>query len=361
MPPRYVADLSLALINRTGAYHVCRDLVVNLPNHIASVRYWRLYSHREPQGVIRRLLGAAMLLELKHSTLVAPLPSWRRASEVRRGTLFLDPLYVLHADLQARDIVLCHDVGPVSTPHLFDTTTSVLYRKAYAQIRDRRPGMVFVSEASRADFVAHFGEDFPFLAVIPLYVRAGSTEGPAERPAGVNEPFLLTVAALETRKNYPRAIDAFTRSGLRDLGYSFVFCGPRGNDAIAVQEQAGRTPGVHALGFVSDAGLRWLYRNAAGFVLPSLLEGFGLPAAEAAQHGLLSVISTGGALAEAVGGGALLVDPLDVEDIARGIHQLATMPAETKVARLAIAQGHAATLTFERYLSSWSQLLDSIS
>ena len=357
MRPPFVADLSLALINRTGAYHVCRDLAFNLPEHISAVRYWRLHRRREPRDFMRRLLGAAMLFELSHAKLAAWLPSWNRTAGLQQKTLFLDPLYVLRAQLGSRDIVLCHDVGPVSTPHLFEPATSALYRQAYARIQARRPAMVFVSEASRADFVAHFGSEFPAMAVIPLYVRSGSTEGPAEQPAGVSKPFLLMVAALETRKNYPRAIEAFVRSSLREQGFSLVFCGPRGNEASAVQEIARRTPGVTALGFASEAELRWLYRNASGFVLPSLLEGFGLPAAEAAQHGLLSVVSRGGALAEAVGGGALLVDPLNVEDIARGMRQLAMMPAPLKAERLAIAQRHAATLTFDRYISNWSNLL----
>ncbi len=93
--------------------------------------------------------------------------------------------------------------------------------------------------------------------------------------------------------------------------------------AEPVVELARRTPGVILPGYVGDAELRWLYKNALGFVLPSLLEGFGLPAAEAIYHGLVPLLSRGGALQEVAGDSAIYVDPLDVADIAAGMVILA--------------------------------------
>src|SRR5215475_4209599 len=92
------------------------------------------------------------------------------------------------------------------------------------------------------------------------------------------------------QREYRRTIEAFARSMLYDRGYFYRLCGLRGNSAREVKALAHSTPGVYALGYRNDAELRWLYRNAAGFALPSLLEGFGLPAAEAGRHGLVSVI-----------------------------------------------------------------------
>ena len=359
MKQRYVADLSLTLINRTGAYHICHDLVANLPDHFAARRYWRLSRAEEPRGLARRILGSAMLFELTHPRLAGSLPKWDCARRPNQRTLFLDPLYVVRSALDSKDIVLCHDVGPISKPELFDTDVTRLYREAYRLICRARPGMVFVSAASRREFIKHFGDDFPFLEVIPLYVRSGSSEGDESAPAGVKRPFLLTVAALELRKNYLRSIEAFDRSGLRNRGFSYVFCGPRANHAKAVEDLARRTDGVVSLGYVNDAEVRWLYRHASGFVLPSLLEGFGLPALEAAQHGLMSLVSFDGALPEAVGEGAILVDPTAPEAIAEGMRTLVDMPCHERKARVGVAKQRAATLSLERYVSRWSELLGS--
>src|SRR5262249_39827656 len=197
-------------------------------------------------------------------------------------TLFFDPLYVLRTSLRREDIVLCHDVGPLTHPELFDPGTTELYRSAYARIAAIGPGMVFVSEASRAAFQTLIGGNVRFQHVIQLYVRKPLAVGTLEAPAGIRPPFLLTVAGVERRKNHRRITEAFATSGLREQGYSYVFCGPRGNSAAEIAALVARAPGVHALGYLADAQLRWLYRNASGFVLPSLLEGFGLPALEAA-------------------------------------------------------------------------------
>lgn len=352
--PIFLADFSLALINRTGAYHVCRDIVTGLPQHFAAVRYWRLLTRAEPQGLARKLIGRAMLAELRA---LSGSRAFERSRAGRSKVLFLDPLYVLRTQLRREDVVLCHDVGPITHLDLFDAATTELYRRAYDEIRKARPGVVFVSEASKAEFVRLYGDDYRFLEVIPLYVRAAVQDADARPPAGLTKPFLLTVGGLEKRKNHARIIAAFQASGLRERGYSYVFCGPRGNNAQEVEQLAAATPGVHGFGYLSDAEVRWLYRNAEGFVLPSLLEGFGLPPLEAAQRGLLSIVSGGGAQEEAVGAGAVLVDPLSQADIAAGMRRLADMPVEERTRRIALVKAQAENLTHARYLDSWSRLL----
>lgn len=359
MSSRFIVDLSLTLINRTGASYLSNDLVEQLPQYFLRKRYWRLFLRSAPRGPLRWMLGKAMLMELNHSWLAALLPAWGgKAASSRNPTVFLDPLYVLRSKLDATDLVLCHDVGPISAPHLFDPKVTRLYAKAYGRIRASRPGMVFVSEASRDAFVALFGSDYRFLEVIPLYVRTGCTQGASRPPRGVAKPFLLTVGSKEVRKNYLRSIEAFAKSSLNDRGYSYVFCGARANQSAAIEAMARTTTGVRALGYLDDAELRWLYRHASGFVLPSLLEGFGMPALEAAQHGLLSVISHEGALPEAVGEGAILVDPVRPEAIAAGMLRLVDMPASERKSRLSIARRHAAELSFDRYIARWSALLE---
>jgi glycosyltransferase involved in cell wall biosynthesis len=354
----FVADFSLSLINRSGAYYVCRDIIEQLAPFFLAVRYWRLFLGQEPRGFKRKLLGRAMLFELKHVRFAETFPRPRAPMKSDAMTLFFDPLYVLRTSLKPEDIVLCHDVGPLTHPELFDAGTTELYRLAFARIAAVGPGMVFVSEASRSAFRTLFANNFRFQHVIQLYVRKPLAIGEMEAPAGIRVPFLLTVAGVEKRKNHRRIIEAFAASGLREQGYSYVFCGPRGNSAPEVRLLA-QTPGVRALGYLADSQLRWLYRNASGFVLPSLLEGFGLPALEAAQHGLVSVVSAGGAQEEAAGKGAILIDPTSIAAIAKAMRQLVEMPACERDARVELLRGQAATLSQERYLAKWTDLLAS--
>jgi len=110
-------------------------------------------------------------------------------------------------------------------------------------------------------------------------------------------------------------------------------------------------------GYVSDRELRWLYANAAGFVLPSLLEGFGLPAAEAISRDLVPLLSRDGALHEVAGDRAILVDPLDVKEIAQGMRRLAFMDKEERQDRPAELKRSIARFSRQAAESAWRATL----
>ena len=76
------------------------------------------------------------------------------------------------------------------------------------------------------------------------------------------------------------------------------------------------------LGFVPLDTLRIFYECASAFVFPSLYEGFGLPPLEAMASGTPVVTSNVSSLPEAVGDAAVLVNPENVFDIARGIRDV---------------------------------------
>ena len=62
-------------------------------------------------------------------------------------------------------------------------------------------------------------------------------------------------------------------------------------------------------GWLSDEDLEGLYRLAAGFVYPSLHEGFGMPVLEAMRRGTPVACADATSLPEVVGDAALLFDP----------------------------------------------------
>ena len=74
-------------------------------------------------------------------------------------------------------------------------------------------------------------------------------------------------------------------------------------------------------GFVSDEVLACLYAGATAVVLPSLAEGFGLPAVEAAACGALLVLSDLPAHRETLEGAAIFVSPRDVGGLAHALVQ----------------------------------------
>ncbi|MET3522356.1 glycosyltransferase [Mesorhizobium abyssinicae] len=354
-PKAVLFDNSLSILNRTGAYHIAKDLTREFVPSRARVRYWRLGSFA-PENLVRKIVARLMMLEI----------NWLQDSELflirdeveKNGIrLFLDPLFVLRSRLSENDVVLCHDVGPLTHRDLYDERTCASYRLAYEKIRRARPGVVFVSNFSATQFESLFGSDFRFLKTIPLYLRTELFDGPAEPVPGIGKPYFLTVGAFETRKNQIAALKAYRDGGFHRQGVGYVLCGSRGDGHAEISELAATIGGVKLLGYVSDTQLRWLYANAEAFLLPSLLEGFGMPALEAAYMGLLPIVSTGSALVEAVGGKCMQVRPDDPAAIADAMRTaLSRTPAE-KAETSRSLRDTASAATKDRFLRQWRDLL----
>jgi len=92
-----------------------------------------------------------------------------------------------------------------------------------------------------------------------------------------------------------------------------------GGDTEALISQLQLGDRIHFVGGVSHADIVRLYAESTVAVVPSLYEGFGLPAVEAMASGIPLVSSDGGALAEVVGDGGLLVPAGDAKALAEAI------------------------------------------
>ena len=164
----------------------------------------------------------------------------------------------------------------------------------------------------------------------------------AEARWNLNGPFFLYVSRLEhPAKNHVRLIEAFDRfKAATHSRWLLVLGGSdwhRAEVIHAAAQASSASADIRFLGFVADEDLPDLYRAADVFVYPSLFEGFGFPPIEAMACGCPVVSSTRGSLEEVVAGAAAVVDPEDVEDIARQLQRTATDEA---FRRKLIAAGH---------------------
>jgi glycosyltransferase involved in cell wall biosynthesis len=104
---------------------------------------------------------------------------------------------------------------------------------------------------------------------------------------------------------------------------------------------------VRFLGFVPFDTLRVFLPTAAAFVFPSLYEGFGLPPLEAMASGTPVVTSNVSSLPEVVGDAAMLVNPENVFDIARGIREV-LLDDELRAGLIRRGREQAARFSWER-------------
>ncbi len=139
-------------------------------------------------------------------------------------------------------------------------------------------------------------------------------------------PFLLHVGVMKERKNTLRIVMAFEQFLVHHPEFKLVLIGDYesayGRAVRAYIKTHHLEGAIDVRGFVFDTTLSELYKKARGFVFPSLIEGFGFPILEAMAAGVPVLTSKRGALAEIAGDAAVLVDPVQVEDIARGMECL---------------------------------------
>jgi glycosyltransferase involved in cell wall biosynthesis len=147
----------------------------------------------------------------------------------------------------------------------------------------------------------------------------------------IHYPFVLYAGAVRPQKNVPRLVEAFAvvRGDLeqhpvyKDL--RLIIIGDEISKYPAVRRAVIKTRmenAVRFLGFVPFETLRVFFDSASAFVFPSLYEGFGLPPLEAMASGIPVVTSNVSSLPEVVGDAAVLVNPENVFDIARGMREV---------------------------------------
>jgi glycosyltransferase involved in cell wall biosynthesis len=346
-------DLTMNLANRTAVYDIGHEL--HAIAHPEFARYWRiLISGTIPfaRGPKISLLGKAVARAVFWEVMKPWTGFWPRGEG---SVLFVDPLFCAKTRLKSSDIVLCHDVAPVSNPEYYHEGAGDSYAIAYKRIQEAKPALVFVSDFTRRAFLKLFPANYPMTEVIPLYFKstlANAKPGPARE-----RPYFLMVGSMECRKNVRAAFDAYRRSGLYEKGVDLLIVGPRGNASAELQPVIEATPGIEHLGYLSDQQLATFYKHATALFFPSLLEGFGVPALEAPQAGVLPIVSRGTVLEEIVGPDGVFVDPTSIDDMARSLNEVVAMPAVEKASRLEAIRAHQMQFSLENFRARWGALV----
>lgn len=147
---------------------------------------------------------------------------------------------------------------------------------------------------------------------------------------GITSPFILAVGNLQPRKNLLRLVQAFAKTMKKSTqDCQLVLVGKaqwKESDIYTCIEENGLTDNVVFTGYVSDEDLIVLFNKTILFAYPSLYEGFGLPVIEAMACGAPVLTSNVTSIPEVAGDAAILVDPLNTDEIADGLHKILTDP-----------------------------------
>ena len=200
-------------------------------------------------------------------------------------------------------VLTVHDTILLDRPEDFGWAKRTLLKRHYLDSIDEADCVVSVSQATADRLQARVRSSVGKTRVVRL-VGAGTLDHITASPvdALTGKRFALVVGDPSPRKNLRLLASIWpeVRAAVPDAVLAIV--GPRGWGTVAGTEEIGELVSAGSaveLGHISNAELRWAYENAAVTLCPSLLEGFGLPVAEARRAGSPVISSSDPAQIEA--------------------------------------------------------------
>ena len=300
------------------------------------------------------------------------IPRWRREKsklkllrKLRKGQLHLiakatpfavrkiapdllwAPSPLLPAELRShtRYVASVHDLAQhYDVPGIPDTMRRRMI-EGHGDHLEQAEAVVAISEWTRQDTIARFGLPPARVRVVPG--AADDHFAPVDDPAlltearrrfNLPEHYLLHVGSIQPRKGLVHLIRAHRQLRAEGRNIDLVLVGGEcwlADHILAEADHPESREYVHIRHNVPDAWLPAVYCLADLFVMPSLLEGFGIPLLEAMACGVPTVATTAGALPEVAGGASVLVPPADDDAIATAIRELLESPSRLRQLRSA--------------------------
>ncbi|WP_232631311.1 glycosyltransferase family 4 protein [Methylobacterium sp. Leaf118] len=313
------------------------------------------------------------------------LRAWRAPGPERlpEGTIYLHTSHLrldrpgrfdwLYGRRDVRPVFFVHDLIPISHPEYgrpgeaerhADRIQTVAHHAAHVIVNSADVG-----ERLTAYTLAR-GLGRKPLTVAPLGVEPVFAAGAAEAAGGAptGRPTFLVCGTIEPRKNHLLLLNLW-RSLAERLGEEtpqLVLVGRRGWEIENVADMLDRCPGIRAhvteVSGLSTHGLARLMRTATALLMPSFIEGYGLPVVEAAASGLPVVASDIPVHREIGGAFAHFLDPLDGPGWERAVLALSEPGSALRrdlAARLAGSVAPTWDMHFERVKAALATLPDA--
>lgn len=224
-----------------------------------------------------------------------------------------------------RQVVTVHDVVPWTK-----SPADIGHRTAWYLAAQRRrlrsvAAVIAVSPGVAGDVERVLGVRAERIHVVPngvapVFTPAPGPDDDTHRAGAGATRYVLWVGSLRSHDER-KALDTLIAAvAAATAAPRLVLAGAAGDESTRVRASAAeRSVDAVLTGYVSDERLAALYRGAAAVLLPSLDEGFGLPALEAMACGTPVITSRGTNTAALVCDGGLLADAADPRSVATAI------------------------------------------
>jgi glycosyltransferase involved in cell wall biosynthesis len=272
--------------------------------------------------------------------------------------VFWSPHYNIPLLYRGKLAVTVHDVCHLALPEFIKGIHKKLYAKIMSKsVMRKADAIVCISEFTREELLRFTGNRKPEKTHVVYNGVDKSWFGLKKSTSPHSKPFFVYVGNVKPHKNLGRLLDAFVR--IKDtIPHDMIVVGKKdgfisGDKSVLAKAESLRER-VCFTGHVEDDVLKQYVSHAEFLILPSLYEGFGLPPLEAMACECPVIISSIPSLMEVCGDAAYQVDPYDVDDIANGMHKIAT---EEKLRKFLIGEA-SKRVTMFTWEKSAQQLLD---
>ncbi|WP_310428852.1 glycosyltransferase family 1 protein [Chamaesiphon sp. VAR_48_metabat_135_sub] len=251
-------------------------------------------------------------------------------------------------------VTTVHDIVPLIRPELVSSQLVLVFAKLLKANLGNSTRLIAVSQATKDDLVRYC--QVPAAKITVVYEAARKEFQPVSaeiaRPIlskiglivdEVSIPYFVFVGNIEPKKNIKRLLLAFEQFAMSDpRGCKLVMIGSHAwgfddvKDLMTEMIAAGTL--IHP-GYLPTDRLPALFSHAQALMLPSLIEGFGLPVLEAMACGCPVITSDIPCIQEIAGDAAIKIDPLSIEEICRAITTIANDESlRANLSKLGLAQ-----------------------
>jgi glycosyltransferase involved in cell wall biosynthesis len=259
---------------------------------------------------------------------------WEIARLARHAQLLHSPHYNASLLYRGKLVVTIHDLIHLTDPTFRRTLAARFYARPMFHLVARRADCIIAdSEFTKQQIVEHLAVSPSKVSV--AYLGASERFSPHDHDEaflrvssllGVTRPYLLFVGNLKPHKNVKTLIQAFAQiSAHRDSDLQLAILGDDRKwkaDLVDESISLGLSERVIFVPHVTLEDLPWVYAAAEMLVMPSSIEGFGLPVLEAMACGTPVVCSRAASLPEVAGDAAEYFEPASVEDLAMAIERV---------------------------------------
>jgi glycosyltransferase involved in cell wall biosynthesis len=254
-----------------------------------------------------------------------------------KADIFLSPDGYLSLQSDVKQVPVIHDLNFEHHPEFFSLANKLHYKNFFFRYAKKAARIATVSDFSKKDLVTTYNIDEQKIDVVyngvdSIYQPAIKTEtDKLKKELTDGKDYFVFVGGLYPRKNLKNAILAFekfkTETG-SDI--KFIIAGKRYKESESVfnvYEKLKHKQDIIFLGRVEPREkISVLLSGSHALVYVSLFEGFGLPIIEAMRCETSVITSDITAMPEIAGGAALLVNPLDTDEIAQAMQIVVEKP-----------------------------------